>query len=121
MNTKKIADLPIPQSGCGDTRLTSDGLVLTLEFEYRKEGKDYIGIIYFNNIVAYRFRSELHSDGFVPESYESIAEVEKSNWAASIFNNAKHYAIFLSSNGYFEVLASKFVLGEPSEGLLSKR
>src|SRR6266850_2566526 len=113
MNTKKLVDLPIPQSGCGNTQLLSDGISLTLHFEYRKAGRDLIGTIRFQGVVAHRYRDELHSVGYESEAYESIAEIQNSPWCAELKFDGKHFAIFLSSNGYFEALAQEYLIGEP--------
>ena len=128
MTTKRLTNLPIPQSGCGNTRLSCDGLSLSIEFEYRDQGADVIGTIQFEGVLAYRFVNEMHGVGFVSEAYESVAEVRDSEWrqrlavAAPVGVNdaasARHFAIFLSSNGYFEVLAESFRVGEPRTGCL---
>lgn len=119
MKTKRLFDLPIPQSGCGNTQFQSDGITVTLRFEYRLQGKDFVGVIQFRGVVAYRYRDELHSLGYVSEAYESVAEVADSEWCEELQFKGKHIAVFLSSNGYFEVLAESVSLGEPCEGPLA--
>jgi hypothetical protein len=118
MKAIKLVDLPIPQSGCGKTQIRSDGVSMSLDFEYRKEGRDGIGTVRFKGLIAQRYRDELHSVGYVQESYESIAEIQNSPWCAELKFDGRHFAIFLSSNGYFEVLAQEYMLEEPKEGLL---
>jgi hypothetical protein len=118
MNSKKLFDLPIPQSGCGNTELVSDGISVVLRFEYRREKRDFIGKIQFQGVIAYRYRDELHSLGYSSEAYESVAEILDSPWCSEQKFKGRHFAVFLSSNGYFEVLAENVTLGEPSEGLL---
>jgi hypothetical protein len=119
MNIRKLFDLPIPQSGCGNTQLESDGITVTLRFEYRLNGKDLVGTIQFRGVVAYRYRDELHSLGYASEAYESVAEIVDSPWCKELHFAAKHFAVFLSSNGYFEVLADSASLAESREGLLT--
>jgi hypothetical protein len=128
MTSTKITNLPIPQSGCGNTRLSCDGLNLSIEFEYRSQGTDIIGTICFEAVVAYRFSNEMHSEGFISEAYESVAEVLNSDWKMKLAAiapagvtdalSARHFAMFLSSNGYFEVLAESVRVEEPRFGLL---
>lgn len=128
MTTTKLVNLPIPQSGCGNTKLSCDGLSLSIEFEYRSQGSDIIGTICFDGVVAYRFSNEMHSEGFVSEAYESVAEVLNSDWKARLVATsptgvtnalaARHFAVFLSSNGYFEVLAESFRVEDARPGLL---
>jgi hypothetical protein len=103
MKAKTMIDLPIPQSGCGNTELISDGISLTLRFEYRKSKNDHIGIIKFDGVIAHRFRDEVHSLGYASEAYESIAEILDSTWCSELNFDGRHFAIFRSSNGYFEV------------------
>jgi hypothetical protein len=118
MKTKKLFDLPVPQSGCGNTLFQSDGITVALRFEYRLQGKDVVGVIQFRGVVAYRYRDELHSLGYASDAYESVAEVDDSEWCKELQFTGKHIAVFLSSNGYFEVLADSVSLGEAREGLL---
>lgn len=119
MRARKLADLPIPQSGCGNTRLCCDGLTLELAYEYRCNGKDMIGVIRFEEVVAYRFRNEINSGGYLSEAYEAIAEALDSSWQTELtVTGVRHFAVFLSSNGYFEFLASSYSTVPPSEGLL---
>ena len=119
MKTKKLLDLPIPKSGCGNSQFQSDGITVALRFEYRSHGKDFIGVIQFREVVAYRYRDELHSLGYASEAYESVAEIADSEWCKELHFTGKHIAVFLSSNGYFEFLAESVSLGEAHEGLLT--
>lgn len=110
-----IFDLPIPQSGCGNTRFSVAGLVATLEFEFRGQGQDWIGAAQFDGVLAYRFRNEMHSRGFLNDAYEAVAALDRSEWLEELRRIApdgindvaakKHFAVLLSSNGYFEVIA----------------
>lgn len=118
MKTHKLFDLPIPQSGCGNTQLLSDGISAIIKFEYRKDAKDLIGSIKFEGVIAYRFRDEFHSVGYCSEAYESVAEIEESDWIAQLKGEGRHFVVFLSSNGYFEVLATDVCIGVPFEGFL---
>lgn len=128
MKSKKLSDLPIPQSGCGNTRLVSDGVILTLEFEYRAQSQDWIGGVRFESVLAYRFRNEAHSKGYSSDGFEALAEIFGSSWkdelgaiAPSGFDDVqskRHFAVFLSSNGYFEIFAETFSVLEPRRGLL---
>jgi hypothetical protein len=118
MKATKLVDLPIPQSGCGNTQLVSNGVSLTLRFEYRKGGSDQIGTIQFDGVVAHRFRDELHSIGYASAAYESIAQILDSPWRSELKFDGMHFAVFLTSNGYFEVLAQDYHVGEPLDGLL---
>ena len=116
----------MPDSDCGNSRLVSDGVELSLEYEYRADRTDWIGSIHFTNVMAYRFRNEMHSQGYCSESYNSVAEVKDSPWLAELIRNEpigihdaadkKHFAVFLSSNGYLEVIADAFAISAPRKG-----
>ncbi len=120
----KLLDLPIPQSGCGDTRLISDCVSLSIEFEYKSGDADMVGTIHFAHVKAYRFSPESSLGVFRSEAYESVAEVLDSGWSKEIGGEvpaarpSRHFNVFLSSNGTFEVLAASVRLAEPRLGLL---
>lgn len=128
MNAKQITQLSMPDSDCGNSRVVSDGVELLIEYEYHADQMDWIGSIHFTDVVAYRFRNEMHSQSFCAESYTAVAEIQDSPWLADLVRNEppgirsaksrKHFAVFLSSNGYFEVIADAFDLPASRKGLL---
>ncbi|MEN9748856.1 MAG: hypothetical protein RLZZ603_1548 [Actinomycetota bacterium] len=120
MTSIKLSNLPIPQSGCGNTRLTSDGVNLSIEFEYRIRENNLIGVIHFEGVAAYRFANENNIVKFEPLAYESLAEVTPPRWnnEKELASGIRHFALLLSSNGYFEVLAKNFAIGHERTGLL---
>jgi len=128
MDVKTVSKLPIPGSGCGDIQFCYKSLDGVLEFEFRKNGDDWIGGIHFESVVAFRFRDEYRSLGFVGGSYDALVEIEHSDWIAELkkgepkgkmgLENARHFAVFLSSNGYFEIIAKTFTLKPERAGLL---
>lgn len=115
MKAKKLSDLPVPESGSLGTRLNTNGISLTLKFRYGGSGTYYVCKINFEDIVAYRFRKERYSLGFISEAYESLAEILDSPWCSELNYDGRHFAVFLSSNGYFEVLGKSFRIGEPEK------
>jgi len=128
MTSIKLSNLPIQQSGCGNTRLTSDGVNLSIEFEYRIRDNNLIGVIHFEGVAAYRFANENNIVKFEPLAYESLAEVIPPSWNKEeelasekdtpCASGIRHFALLLSSNGYFEVLAKNFTIGHERTGLL---
>ncbi len=128
MNGQKLVQLSMPDSDCGNSRLVSDGVELLLEYEYRADRIDWIGSIRFTGVMAYQFRNEMHSKGFCSESYNAVAEIKDSPWLARLIRDEptgicdgkskKHFAVFLNSNGYIEVIADSFTLPSPRKGLL---
>jgi len=129
MYAEKLTELPVPSSGCGDSRVLTDGVELLLEYEYRADKTDWIGGIRFTEIVAYRFRNELHSRGYCSESYEAVAEIKDSLWLSELLRDEppgirsargkRHFAVFLDSNGYLEIIAEAFELLPSRKGLLN--
>jgi hypothetical protein len=123
-------DLPTPGSGCGDIRVAYYATSLYVDFEYRLDGNDLIGQLAFDDVVAFRFRKEMYSAGFEPESYDRLLVSDQSPWLQELkkiepsglsdLQAAKHFALFLSSNGYLEVVATKALLKEARRGLLDK-
>jgi hypothetical protein len=98
MKTEKIARFPISGSGCGSVKLTSLGVMLLIEFEYHREGRERIGSINFEGVTAYRFRDELHSLGFIKESYDSLVEIQGSDWISKESWILKTVAARLTAN-----------------------
>jgi len=113
----KIMDLPISGSGCLWARFVYGDTDGTLEFCYsdQQTGNPSIGNLLFPHVMSFRFRDEMHSLGFSSESYESVAEVVDSKWLVEMENiepkqilklwKRRHFAVFLTSCGYFEVIA----------------
>lgn len=124
-----VINLPITQSGCGNIRFTFAALNALLEFEFREQRQDCIGSVQFKHVLAYRFRNEMHSLGFVEGAYDSIVILRESEWLAELRSIApagigdldfkKHFAVLLSSNGYFEVVADSCEVLTSRIGLLS--
>ncbi len=129
MKVIKLVNLPISQSGSGNTCLIADGVNLAVEYEYKIQGKDMIGKLVFGGIIAYRFRNEMHSQGYMSEAYESLAKIDDSSWKKELammeppsihdLKNAQHFVLFLSSNGYFEVIAENWEARDAREGRLT--
>jgi hypothetical protein len=128
VNIKKDKALMIPGPGCGDTRFISDSYNCWIEYEYHQQGEDFIGVIQFRGVVAYRFRNEMHSRGYLSEAYESIAIIDQSDWIRALdvqgpagstdLLGKKHFALLLTSNGYFELVADSYAILPSRVGLL---
>ena len=129
MNIKMVSKLPIPGSGCGDVRFCFDNAGGLLEFEFRKNGKDWIGGIHFDWATAFRFRDEYRSFGYANGSYDALVEILNSEWIAELKRNepkgkmglegAHHFAVLLSGNGYFEIITKAFSIRPEREGMLN--
>jgi hypothetical protein len=126
----KLFDLEMSSSGCGDTRLTTDGVNLSIEYEFASGRTDCIGGVTFSSVGAYRFRRELYGRGFVQEAFDAVAEIVDSQWREDLraiaptgvidVAKCRHFAVFLASNGYFEIMAEDFAPLPIREGLLGR-
>ena len=115
--------------GCTGIRLVSDGLNLTLEYEYYNSDQeaDFIGRILFRYVVAHRFRRQHFSRGFLEPSYDRIIVNEDLSWKQEILRrgppdrllkDVEHFCVFISENGYLEVLASDVAELASRQGVL---
>jgi hypothetical protein len=121
-------DLGTPGSGIGDIKIAFEGSDLKVEYEFTKNG-DFVGNATFENTHVFRFRDELRSRGFIEESYDTVIKVIESSWLGELraldasgmddLEGLHHFAVFLSSNGYLEVIAEKARLGAPRAGTLA--
>lgn len=111
--------------------MLSDGVAAEVSYEYRDGGVDHIGTIRFSGVIAFRFRNEMHSAGFLRGTYNALVDVGQSEWLkelaryeprhiADLVARARHFAVFFDSNGYFEVVAESFFVGSPREGRLDE-
>lgn len=74
--------LPIKDTGLiGDTGLSFDGinLIITVQHFSRDNNKDLELKIKFNEVLAFKFKAEMQSRGFYPDSYNAIVQITKSD------------------------------------------
>lgn len=118
MNGLKVVDLPISGVGCGEIKIESDGVALTVSLT---DGELAAGRLSFDDVTAFRFRDEMHSRGFIQESYDTLVEILESDWLHELIEiepkqilgsveGSRHFAVLLSSNGYLEVIAKSVEL-----------
>jgi hypothetical protein len=129
MKVQPIHSLATLDSGCGDIRLVFENLELVLQYEFGPEGADQVGKVRFVGVVAFRFRNELHSAGFVDGSYDQVVEIVPSEWLTELktlepagfsgLTDKRHFAVLLSSNGYLEVIAEQMEPEKAIRGLLA--
>jgi hypothetical protein len=118
MTSQKLIDLPISGVGCGEIKIEADGVGLSVCLT---DGEIAAGRLSFDEVTAFRFRDEMHSRGFVEESYDTLVEILDSDWLRDLLDNepkqilgsvegSHHFAVLLSSNGYLEVVAKSVKL-----------
>lgn len=121
MTTRRLIELAVQGSGCGDIRIVCDSVSVIAEFEYRGSGQDLIGRLEFRGVKVFRFADEVFASGLVRGAYDTVVEVDPSEWLQSLKQrdaSLRHFACFFSSNGYLEVIGRSVVLGETRSGLL---
>jgi hypothetical protein len=127
MGLIRLIDTGIPGSGCGDVRFESDGYTTALWYEYRLRGIDYIAGMRFAGTIAFRFRDEPRSAGYAKGSYDCLVEITDSTWVSQMqliepsqlpmsVTSKRHFALMLSSNGFFEIVADNVEPIAPIEG-----
>jgi len=133
LGAKILNDLDIADTGdIGDSRLMSNGVELIFQYNYYSSRlkKNCIGKIFFDHVIAYRFSDEMHSEDFCGLSFCMLVEIENSNWLKKLTENdhkhiyhnlfeQKHFALFLKSNGYFEIIAAEYKIFDPQPGELN--
>lgn len=113
MTIRKAVDLPISGVGCGFIDIRSDGVQLSTGIS---DGQIPVGTMLFDDVTAFRFRDEMHSLGYADGSYDTVVEIVDSEWVRELLeiepkqilgsvNGSRHFAVFLSNNGYLEVVA----------------
>ncbi len=111
----KLLDLEIGGEGCGDIKITANSVELKVGFNGAKKG-----VLSFDDVTAFRFSDEYHSD-FVAESYDVVIEILESDWKRELalvepsrirggIGGKHHYAVFFSNNGYLEVISTSYDL-----------
>ena len=120
MNSKIIWKTP-EESINGKSRfsLIDDGKITLLKMEF--EGKK--AEIKFSNTMCYKHTCINFSDDFIkmPECYEALIELEKSDWLLQIEEShkedfflweLKHYAILNENDGLFQFIAEGYSISE---------
>lgn len=113
MTAQKVLDLPISGVGCGEIKIESDGVFIRVDLT---DGEHNAGQLVFHDVTAFRFRDEMHSRGFIEDSYDTVVEISDSPWLSELIEiepqqilgsvvGSRHFAVLLSSNGYLEVVA----------------
>lgn len=126
MTTNIVTDLGVGGEGCGDLALHF-GEDLVAKYEFRWQGRDVIGKLTFACVAAFRFSDELHSAGYERGSYDVLVEILDSTWCDELARKngsrggetgaTSHFAVFVSNNGYLEVLAARCVADVPGIGI----
>lgn len=108
-------------------KLSHPGGILTIYFDYKRDGKIYQSGLSFDKVRAYRYRAESHcTEWHIKEFYDTLSEIENSQWVESIKKDTpsdikwgmKHYIIYFDSAGCYEIIASSWKELSEKEGRL---
>ncbi len=128
--SEKLALYEIPYSDSGslsDATLEHPSAAggLTLQFEYERDEEWYIGTLLFERVRCFRFSAEAHTTVWHSEgAFDTLVEVQNSAWAAEVTGNSpggstdwtlRHYLIFVSSMGAYEILAESWKANEEAQ------
>ena len=116
-NVLKVIDLGVGPAGCGGVRISSSGVSLFVKLDYIVARTASSETIVFTDVFAFRFRDELHSQGFCEQAYDTVVELVDSPWQKELLAiepkgglltvaGKHHFAVLFSSCGYLEVIAA---------------
>lgn len=133
MDLSELWVFPVP-SNCiySGVSIIYEGGNLILLFDYYDENnndKIFNSGILFETTIAHRHSSEKVTK-FISGTYDKLVEVKDSEWLKELtdispewvaWRNFRHYAIYLDSNGFYEVIAENFKILETRDGSLKRR
>jgi hypothetical protein len=108
-----LVSLPIGGAGCDGAIFSTNATELAIAV-VGAETESGRCVIKFDNFIAFRFRNEMHSLGFLEASFDSVCRIVDSSWVAEMkkirpaglwYFETQHFAVMLSNVGYLEVLA----------------
>lgn len=115
-SVSKVFDLGVGGAGCSDIRISTIGVSLLAEVQYLVAGRTATETVVYSDVIAFRFRDEMHSQGFYEQAYDTVIEVFDSQWLHELaaieptgllsgVAGKRHFATLFSNFGYLEVLA----------------
>ena len=119
-----IVSLPVGGAGCDRATFTTKGVDMTLAVTGAVGEPDGTWLAVFKRFVAFRFRDEMHSFGFLDASYDALCELLHSSWITEMdeirppnqrYVESRHFVVMLSNVGYFEILAESVELSASTE------
>lgn len=118
---KRLLTLRVPGSGCRSTRFTKSGADVIAEYEYPGDEYSTIGTLLFVGALAFRYTNERNSRDVPEDAYDSVVQVERSEWLSGLKDIAghRHYGVFFSNVGYLEVVAQDLREWPDRSGTLS--
>jgi len=122
---KRLAEISIPSTEIERRRVDDSRGAWTLRYSYFVEDRLHQAGVEFSRRRAYRYRAESHCTVWHLDAYDTLVEVENSEWVAELREampedmrdmfEMHHYMIYLDSSGCFEVVAASWQFLPESE------
>lgn len=117
MVVRVLHNLPNDGIDAGNVEIITTPITMTLRI--MDEDNDLVAEVRFEHIAAYQFADEGHAKGFGEQAINRVVEILDTNWAQSLKAPTmwpwvkRHFAVFLESVGYLEVLAAEVKVSLP--------
>lgn len=130
-STKNCYLLPEPStSSVSGVRLDFPGGVLSLCFDYDRDGVVYNSGLLFKNVRAHCHTAESHCPaGKIEKAYDNLIQISESRWVEELLESTaedqrsswhlNHYMIYFDSDGCYEVIAESWEALPEKQGSLS--
>jgi hypothetical protein len=122
-----LGKLSMPSTRIQNVRLEDAGAEVRLIFEMSASVPAKESGVFFDDVRAYRHRAESHCTEWHIGAYDSVVEVEDSEWVAELLAamppdmrdlfEMHHYMIYLDSAGCYEVVAASWAFVPAAEGV----
>ena len=127
-NEKRVIGLMSegPSSYTEKVIFTHPGGSAELRYTYERDGRMYAGGLRFMRVRAYQFRSESHCTSWYFDAYDTLVEVEQSDWVRELHAaepsvtggiwKIRHFLIYIDGAGAYEVAAEDYewLPGDPA-------
>jgi hypothetical protein len=115
---KRLAEISIPSTEIERRQVEDSRGALTLRYSFYVGDRLRQGGVEFLRRRAYRYRAESHCTVWHLDAYDTLVEVENSEWVAELLEampedmrdlfEMHHYMIYLDSSGCYEVVAASW-------------
>jgi hypothetical protein len=119
----KLFELPVPPYGCNSASFHASKSDVSLVYCYEDDdGVEFQGYIRFRTFAAFRFANESHVDRPLKEAFDCILASDDSDWLSAAKAKVpdgnkwpfkrRHFLVYLTNVGYYEVIAEDCVIEE---------
>lgn len=115
---RRLGEISIPSTEIERRSVEDARGSLTIRYTYFSDGRPCQGGVEFSRRRAYRYTAESHCTLWHLDAYDTLVEVEDSEWVAELLEampedmramfEMHHYMIYLDSSGCYEVVAASW-------------